>query len=61
MTKHSDIREKVENIKGNMGKVITAENKDSKSGYSETYYYFLIPLIALLIFDLMYYKRKVFN
>ncbi len=61
MTKHADIREKVENIKGNMGNAITAENTDSKSGYSETYYYFLVPLIALLVFDLMYYKRKVFN
>ncbi len=61
MTKHTDIREKVELIKGDMGDVITAENRDSKRGYSETYFYFLIPLIAILVFDLMYYKRKVFN
>lgn len=59
MTKHSDIYSKVESIKDNMSGVITTENQDSTAGYSETYYYFLIPLIAILVFDLMYYKRKI--
>ena len=61
MTKQSDINKKLESIKDNMGDVITSENQDSKSGYSETYYYFLIPLILLMVFDLVYYKRKVFS
>lgn len=59
MTKHSDIYDRVEAIKDDMSGVITSENENSKSGYSETYYYFLIPLIALLVFDLLYYKRKI--
>lgn len=59
MTKHSDIHNKVDEIKENMSGAITSSNEDSKSGYSETYYYFLIPLIGLLVFDLMYYKRKI--
>ncbi len=61
MTKHSDIHDKIQEIKDNMGDVITTENQDSRSGYSETYYYFLIPLIVILVFDLIYYKRKVFS
>lgn len=61
MTKQSDIHSKIEDIKKNMNGVISTENTDSRSGYSETYYYFLIPLIVLLVFDLLYYKRKVFS
>ncbi len=61
MTKHSDIHSKIDSIKANMGDAISTENTDSKSGYSETYYYFLIPLIGILVFDLIFYKRKVFN
>lgn len=59
MTKLSDVQGKLEDIKKNMSGEVTTDNKDSKSGYSETYYYFLIPLIGLLVFDLMYYKRKI--
>lgn len=59
MTNQSEIYGCVEEIKDNMSGVISSENMDSKSGYSETYYYFLIPLIVLLVFDLMYYKRKI--
>lgn len=29
------------------------------AGYSDTYYWFAIPLIALLIYDLIYYKRRL--
>ena len=59
MTKRGDIDKKLENIKKTMGDAVTVDNENSRSGYSETYYYFLIPLIAILIFDLIYYKRKI--
>lgn len=59
MTAHSDIYDYINDIKDNMSGVVTSENQDSTVGYSETYYYFLIPLIVLLVFDLMYYKRKI--
>ncbi|MBR3834979.1 MAG: VWA domain-containing protein [Lachnospiraceae bacterium] len=59
MTKRGDIDKKLENIKKTMGDAVTVDNENSRSGYSETYYYFLIPLIAILVFDLIYYKRKI--
>ena len=33
--------------------------KDDISGYSDTFFYLLIPFIPLLVFDFIYYKRKV--
>lgn len=59
MTKKSDIHNIVDDIKNNMEEQLTAESEDEESGYSETYFYFLIPLIILLVFDLLYYKRKI--
>ncbi len=59
MTKPSDIYAKVEDIKEHMGESMESKEGDSTAGYSETYYYFLIPLILLLVFDLMYYKKKI--
>ena len=33
--------------------------KDTIAGYSDTFFYLLIPFIPLLVFDFIYYKRKV--
>lgn len=59
MTKKSDIQKVVEDIKNNMEDQLTADSEDKESGYSETYFYFVIPLVLLLAFDLLYYKRKI--
>ncbi len=36
-----------------------SEGKTGVEGYAETYYWFAIPLAALLVYDLIYYKRRV--
>ena len=33
--------------------------KEGKKGYRDIYYFFVIPLCALMIFDFIYYRRKV--
>jgi Ca-activated chloride channel family protein len=36
-----------------------SEGKTGVEGYAETYYWFAIPLVVLLVYDLIYYKRRV--
>lgn len=58
-TKQSDLYDKISDIKKNISGEVAADNEDSRSGYSETYYYFVIPLAVLLVIDLIYYRRKL--
>jgi Ca-activated chloride channel family protein len=36
-----------------------SEGKTGVEGYVDTYYWFAIPIAAILVFDLIYYKRRV--
>ena len=36
-----------------------SEGKSTIEGYADTYYWFAIPLTVLLVYDLIYYKRRV--
>ena len=36
-----------------------SEGKSGVEGYVDTYYWFAIPIAALLLYDLIYYKRRV--
>ena len=59
MTKQSEIDAVIKDINNELDGVVFSENENSAQGYSETYYYFVIALGILLLFDLIYYKRKL--
>ncbi|MBQ4521923.1 MAG: VWA domain-containing protein [Lachnospiraceae bacterium] len=59
MTKQSEIHDEIKNLQKKIGEHGTYDENDSKKGYKETYYFFVIPLLLLLIFDYVYYKRKI--
>lgn len=59
MTKQSAIDSELDKLKEQIGDEAVYAKGDSKDGYSDTYYYFAIPLVAMLIFDYIYYKRKI--
>ena len=58
-TKQSDLHKKISDIKDGISGEVKADSEDARSGYSETYYFFVIPLVVLLIIDLIYYRRKL--
>ena len=59
MTKQSRIHSEVEELQEMISKQAVYNESDGKSGYEETYFIFVIPLILLMIFDYIYYKRKI--
>ena len=38
---------------------LSSEGVEGTEGYSETYFWFAIPLVGLLVYDLIYYKRRL--
>lgn len=59
MTSQSQINQTLATLLLDISKVETEESKEAVDGYNDTFYYFLIPLIPLLVFDFIYYKRKI--
>lgn len=59
MTKQSKIDSEIDKLQSKIAKQVAYSENDSKNGYMETYYFFAIPLVLLLIFDYIYYKRKI--
>ena len=57
MTKQTQINDKLDDIKSAINE-LGYENGTQK-GYKDIYYFFVIPLVLLLIFDFVYYRRKV--
>lgn len=57
MTRQSAIDEKLSQIKKDVEEL--EYGKSEKKGYKDIYYFFVIPLAALLVFDFVYYRRKV--
>ena len=53
-----DVKNIVKDIRKEINDSAEFEVGDSKAGYSETYYYFVIILLGLLVFDFVYYKKK---
>lgn len=56
MSKQSNIKSKLEEIKKGVVNSVTNENKSS---YTDTYYFFAIPLAILLMYEFIVYKRSV--
>ncbi len=57
MTNQAYINDTLESIKKDIEDL--EYGKDGKKGYRDIYYFFVIPLCALLVFDFVYYRRKV--
>ena len=57
-TDHKAVKKQVEAIKKDLGKNADFESGDGTRGYHETYFYFVIALVAVLAYDLVYYKNK---
>lgn len=56
MSKQSNIDSKLKEIKNG---VIKKVNKLDKSSYKDTYYFFVIPLIIILIYEFIIFKRRL--
>ncbi len=59
MEKKSDIDSTISKIQNDMKNGTYETRQDSTKGATDIYYFFLIPLVGLLIFDYIYYKRKL--
>ena len=55
---HKAVKKQVEAIKKDLGKNADYESGDGTEGFQETYFYFVIALVAVLVYDLIYYKNK---
>ena len=59
MTKQSEIDDELLRLKVQIEEHASYDEQGSKKGHMETYYFFAIPLVLLMLFDYVYYKRKV--
>lgn len=59
MTSQSEINGVIKDLQAQINNLEVTEDMDSKEGYGDTYYWFVIPLVLLLIWDLICYKRKM--
>lgn len=58
MTKTSDIDSCLSKVRTGIESAPKEKSEESTEGYSDTYYLFVIPLLLLLVFDFIYYKRR---
>lgn len=58
MTRQSAMEDTIESIMAEIMATAEMEYEDDTIGRTETYYYFLIPLLALMVFDYIYYNRR---
>lgn len=59
MTDQNNVDEVLAGIREQIANADTEENEKGIHGYSDTYFYLLIPLLPLLVVDFIYYRRKV--
>ena len=59
MTSQSEINSKIKNLQAKVNDLEVTTDMESKEGYTDIYYLFVIPLVLLLIVDFVYYKRKI--
>lgn len=59
MTSQSKIDDTLADVKHQMQYASTTEEMIVTEGYADTFFYLLPPLILLLAFDFIYYKRRV--
>ena len=59
MTSQSEIDSIIKNLQAEVKELEMVANMESKEGYADIYYWFVIPLLLLLIVDFIYYRRKI--
>lgn len=59
MTEQSQIDDILERIQEEIKYSNQENTEQSTDGYSDIYYWFVIPLVLLLVIDFIYYKRKI--
>ncbi len=59
MTSQSEVDKILKSIENDVFKNAETELENDTAGYADTYYWLLIPLAVLLVFDVIAYKRKV--
>lgn len=55
---HKVVKKQIDAIKKDVGKNGKFDKGEGTKGYSETYFYFVFALVAVLLFDFVYYKNK---
>ena len=58
MTEPSEVDDSLEKISRGIASAPKSKETDSTAGYADTYYWFVIPLLILLLFDFCYYKKR---
>lgn len=59
VTKNGMLNDKISNMLEKVEDEEYSEKDTSDIGYKDTYFYFAMALIAFLVFDLIYYRRKL--
>lgn len=58
MTNSSDIDACLAKVRKGIEAAPKVKSEESTEGYEDIYYWFVIPLLLLLVFDFIYYKRR---
>lgn len=59
MSKQSDLDSKIRDLQRKTNNLEMTEDMESKEGYADIYYWFVIPLMLLFVWDFVCNKRKV--
>lgn len=59
MTNQSEIGGTMKDLQSKVKNIELTKDMESKEGYTDIYYLFVIPLLLLLIADFIYYKRRI--
>lgn len=59
MTRQSEIHTVIKDLQAQINNLEVTEDMDSKEGYGDIYFWFVIPLILLLIWDFVSCKKKL--
>lgn len=59
MTSQSEIDGTIKNLQAEVNKLEITTDMESKEGYADIYYLFVIPLLVLLVVDFVYNKKKI--
>jgi len=59
MTSQSEIHSTIKDLQNKISKIEPTKNMDSKEGYEDTYFWFVIPLLLLLVIDFICTKKRM--
>lgn len=59
MTDQSEIDSIIKDLQAKVDNLEIEKDMESKEGYKDIYYLFVIPLVLLLMVDFIYYKKKI--